>query len=88
MESCSHEYFILFTPGWMHILVPTVISTSDATYSPHTAPTTEQQKEEQQTFRCTIVVAVIGILCQTLSESIATQSHTILVRYQQVSELG
>ncbi len=33
MESCLQEYFIYFTPGRMHILVPDVISTSDATYS-------------------------------------------------------
>ena len=78
MESCLQEYFIYFTPGRMHIPLPTVTSTVIL----RTVPATEQQRKEQQTFRHTVVAAVVGILCQTLLEKQGTPSHTTLINYQ------
>ena len=75
MESCFPNYFNYFSSSRMHILLPAVTTSTDRL---RRAPMTEQQTEQQQTFRRTVVVAVIGILCQTLSETQRTQSDTIL----------
>ena len=78
MESCFPNYFIYFSSSRMQISLPAVTSTGML----RTVPTTEQQRKEQQTFRHTVVVAVVGILCQTLLEKQGTPSHTTLINYQ------
>jgi hypothetical protein len=57
MESCFPNYLIYFSSSRMHISLPAVTSTGDATYGADDRTT----KEEEQAFRHTAVVAVVDV---------------------------
>jgi hypothetical protein len=57
MGFCFRNYLIYFSSIRMHISLPAVSSTGDATYGADNRTT----KEEEQAFRHTAVVAVVDV---------------------------